>query len=286
MTRRAGRPVLKWAGGKTQLVPAISRRLPDRIATYYEPFIGGGAVFFALAREKRFERAVIADKNADLLAVYRALQGDADALIAKLQSFSHDEKEYYRVRSSRPRGLVARAARVIYLNKTGYNGLYRVNRSGEFNVPFGRYKNPKICDEENLRAAALALSGVTILESDFEKACAGAKQGDAVYLDPPYVPLSKTASFTAYDRHPFGRAEQERLCRVFAELHERKVLALLSNSCTKETEKLYEGWRVSYVKMARAINSRGSARGPVHELLVENRPDGRVKRPRRSSRAA
>lgn len=285
MTRRAGRPVLKWAGGKTQLLPAISRRLPKHIETYFEPFIGGGAVFFALARERRFERAVIADKNPDLLAVYRALQKDAELVIRRLQSFEHSEKEYYRVRSTKPRGLVERAARVIYLNKTGYNGLYRVNRSGEFNVPFGRYKNPKICDEDNLRAAAEALQGVTIREADFEEACAGAKKGDAVYLDPPYVPVSKTSSFTAYDRHPFGKPEQKRLLKVFAELHARRVVAVLSNSCTPETEELYAGWRTHKVKMARAINSRGSARGPVHELLVENQPEP-VKRPRRSSRAA
>jgi DNA adenine methylase len=286
MTRRAGRPVLKWAGGKTQLLAAILECLPKRIDTYFEPFIGGGAVFFALAREHRFEHAVIADKNADLVGVYLALQKDVDALIRKLQSFEHSEKEYYRVRGARPRGLVARAARVIYLNKTGYNGLYRVNRSGEFNVPFGRYKNPKICDEENLHAAARALEGVTILEADFEEVCARAKKGDAVYLDPPYVPVSKTSSFTAYDRHPFGQAEQQRLLQVFADLHARDVTAVLSNSFTPETEKLYEGWRAQRVKMARAINSRGSARGPVHELLVENRRSARVKRPRRSSRAA
>jgi DNA adenine methylase len=260
--------------------------LPKRIDTYFEPFIGGGAVFFALAREGRFEHAVIADKNPDLVAVYLALQKDVDSLIRKLRDFEHSEEAYYRVRGSRPRGLAARAARVIYLNKTGYNGLYRVNRSGEFNVPFGRYKNPKICDEENLRAAARALEGVTILEADFEESCTRAKKGDAVYLDPPYVPVSRTSSFTAYDRHPFGPAEQQRLLRVFGELHARDVTAVLSNSCTPATEKLYEGWRAQRVKMARAINSRASARGPVYELLVENRPTTRLKRPRRSSRAA
>jgi DNA adenine methylase len=279
MTRRAGRPVLKWAGGKTQLLGSILRRLPERIDTYFEPFIGGGAVFFALARERRFERAVIADKNPDLVAVYRALQRDVDALVRALSSFEHDEDEYYRVRAQRPRTLVARAARVIYLNKTGYNGLYRVNRAGEFNVPFGRYKNPTICDEANLRAAAQALAGVTILETDFESVCDRAKPGDAVYLDPPYWPVSKTSSFTAYDRHPFGEAEQHRLERVFGELHGRGVPAVLSNSCTPKTLRLYERWHCQRVKVARAINSRGSARGPIHELLVQNRP-------RRSSRAA
>ncbi len=284
MTRRAPRPVLKWAGGKTALLDRILGRLPDRIETYYEPFIGGGAVFFALARAKRFRRAVIADKNAELIAVYRALQKDVDAVIEALRGFRHSEAEYYRVRAKRPRGLVAQAARVIYLNKTGYNGLYRVNRSGEFNVPFGRYKNPKICDAENLRAAARTLEGVEILTVDFEEVCRRAEPGDAVYLDPPYWPVSRTASFTAYDRHPFGADEQHRLEHAFRVLHERDVPALLSNSCTQETIRLYQAWRSQKVKVARAINSRGSARGPVYELLVENRPS-RVKPPRRSRAA-
>lgn len=271
------RPVLKWAGGKTQLLPQILERLPARIETFFEPFVGGAAVFFALAAEGRFQRAVLADRNPDLVAVYRALQADAEAVIDELSQMRHSEAEYYRIRELAPRRLAQRAARVIYLNKTGYNGLYRVNRSGQFNVPFGRYKKPNICDAENLRAAARVLQGVEIVEADFEEVCARARPGDAVYLDPPYVPLSKTANFTAYARHPFGPSEHERLARAFAELERRQVAAVLSNSDTPETRALYRGFRAKKVQVSRAINSRPTARGPIDELLVVAE---RLKRPR------
>ncbi|MBI3206217.1 MAG: DNA adenine methylase [Polyangiaceae bacterium] len=271
------RPVLKWAGGKTQILDQILARLPDRIDTFFEPFVGGAAVFFALAAAGRFRRAVIADKNPDLLAVYRALQADAEGVVRALSGMKHSESEFYRIRALAPRGLVQRAARVIYLNKTGYNGLYRVNRSGQFNVPFGRHKNPTLCDAENLRAAAQVLADVEILEADFEDVCRRARPGDAVYLDPPYVPLSKTANFTAYARHPFGMDEHERLARAFADLERRRVDAVLSNSDTPETRALYRGFRASRVKVARNINSRGTARGPINELLVVAE---RVTRPR------
>ena len=271
------RPVLKWAGGKTQLLPQILERLPARIETFFEPFVGGAAVFFALAAEGRFQRAVLADRNPDLVAVYRALQADAEAVIDELSQMRHSEAEYYRIRGLSPRRLAQRAARVIYLNKTGYNGLYRVNRSGQFNVPFGRYKKPNICDAENLRAAARVLEGVEIVEADFEEVCVRARPGDAVYLDPPYVPLSKTANFTAYARHPFGPSEHQRLARAFTELERRRVAAVLSNSDTPETRALYRGFRAKKVQVSRAINSRPTARGPIDELLVVAE---RLKRPR------
>jgi DNA adenine methylase len=262
--------VLKWAGGKTQLLAKILERLPDRISTYYEPFVGGGAVFFALAARGRFERAVLADRNQDLVQVYRALRKDVDGVVRALKRYSYDEETYYRVRAQRPRGLAQRAARLIYLNKTGYNGLYRVNRSGQFNVPFGRHKNPNICDEATLRTAALALSRATVEASDFEAVCERAEPGDAVYLDPPYLPVSKTASFAAYDRHPFGVAEHERLARVFASLEARRVHAVLSNSLTPKTEELYARWPIERVEVPRPINSRAESRGPVPEILVVN----------------
>lgn len=266
------RPVLKWAGGKSQLLDAILRALPARVDTYFEPFVGGGAVFFAMAAEGRFAHAVIADRNPDLIAVYRAVQKDVEGLILALGRFRHDEQEFYRVRAEKPRALLERAARVIYLNKTGYNGLYRVNRSGQFNVPFGRHKNPKICDAPNLRAVADALRGVEILTCDFEEVCARARPGDCVYFDPPYLPLSRTANFSAYDRHPFGLAEHERLTRVFAELEARGVPAVLSNSYTPETCELFERWDPQVVSVARVINSRATSRGPIPELLVGNQP--------------
>jgi DNA adenine methylase len=270
MTLREARPVLKWAGGKRRLVRDIVELLPQQIETYYEPFVGGGAVFFALAQSGRFKKAVLADRNDDLLAVYRAIQEDVEKLIALLSEYKHSEREYYRVRAEKPRGLVQRAARIIYLNKTGYNGLYRVNRTGDYNVPFGRYKNPKICDVERLRTAASALVGVKIETSDFERTCEKAGRGDAVYFDPPYLPVSKTASFSAYERHPFGLEEHQRLARVFEDLRARRVPAVLSNSDTEATRSLFEKFQRRVVRMTRAINSKASRRGAVSELLVRN----------------
>lgn len=283
--RELPRPVLKWAGGKTQLLERILPLLPPTIDTYYEPFVGGGAVFFALANQGRFRRAVLADRNAELLDVYRALQQDVEAVIEHLGVYAeaHDESAYYQVRASRPRRLAKRAARLIYLNKTGYNGLYRVNRTGAFNVPYGRYKRPGILDEPNLRAAALALRGVELVEEDFATVSARAGAGDAVYLDPPYLPLSRTSSFTAYDRHPFELRDHERLAQTFAELAARGVTAVLSNSATAETRALFRPWVSEEVLVARPINSQKHLRGPVPELLVVNRPRRGKRDPGRGS---
>lgn len=272
--RSGAHPVLKWAGGKTQLLQEILPRLPRTIETYFEPFVGGGAVFFALVRERRFRKAVLADSNPELIEVYRVLQEDPEAVIRALEPYQHryDETAYYEIREHRPRTPANRVARLIYLNKTGYNGLYRVNRSGRFNVPFGRYKNPRILDAPNLRAVSAALSGVTLLEMDFEQATAAARPGDAVYFDPPYLPLSKTASFAAYDRHPFGLPEHERLARVFGDLSQRGVHAVLSNSSTPDTRQLFAPFTLDTVQVGRNINCRSGARGPIDEILVTNRP--------------
>ncbi len=272
------RPILKWAGGKTRLVPMIVGRLPSRIETYFEPFVGGGAVFFALAAERRFKRAVLADKNRDLVDVYKGVKTDVDGVIRLLLEYTrrHNEDTYYATRDLDPKtlDLAERAARLIYLNKTGYNGLYRVNRSGQFNVPFGRYENPKICNEPRLRAAADALRarGVSIKVADFERASERAVPGDAVYFDPPYVPLTKTASFTGYHSESFGAEEHRRLASTFEALTRRKVAAVLSNSGGKETRRLYvgDGIDVERVLVSRPINSKASSRGAVAELIVSN----------------
>jgi DNA adenine methylase len=262
------RPVLKWAGGKRRLVDRIVRRLPSRIGTYYEPFVGGAAVFFELFRKGSFEHAVLCDRNPDLIAVYQALKQDVEAVIRLLAGYRYEEEEYYRVRAQNPRGLYQRAARIIYLNKTGYNGLYRVNRSGRFNVPFGRHKAPVICDKENLRAAARALQRAEIVRDDFERVCAQARPGDAVYLDPPYLPVSKTANFAAYDALPFGIDEHRRLADVFRALERRRVCAVLSNSSTPATREIFGSFPHVEVDVKRPINSDASRRGPVKELLV------------------
>ncbi len=264
-------PLLKWAGGKRQLAVTILSRLPERIDTYYEPFVGGGAVFFALAAEQRFRRAVLSDRNPELVCVYLAVQSDVESVIDELSRMRHTEAEYYRIRELRPRSAARRAARVIYLNKTGYNGLYRVNRSGQFNVPFGRYENPRICDADNLRLAARALERVEIGVGDFAATAERARPGDAVYFDPPYLPVSKTASFASYHSEPFGLREHQRLAALFGELERRGVSAVLSNSDTAETRELYSAFDCEIVRARRAINSNAGRRGAVTELLVRTR---------------
>jgi len=264
------RPPLKAVGGKTALLPEILPRLPAKIETYFEPFFGGGAVFFALAAERRFERAVLGDANEEFAHAYAEIARDVDGVIRSLGKHVHEEAHYYSVRSRDPRKLDAseRAARLIYLNKTGFNGLYRVNRKGEFNVPFGSYANPTICDEENLRAVSLALQGAAITSLDFEKTVLLAKRGDVVYFDPPYAPLSKTSNFTGYTAGGFSSDDQERLRNVAEKLVARGIHVLLSNSDTPYVRELYDGFRIEEVQAPRRINSKGGKRGNVGELLI------------------
>jgi DNA adenine methylase len=271
-SRRLPAPFLKWAGGKRQLVPQLLACAPAKIDTYYEPFVGGGALFFALYAERRFQRAVLADGNEDLIACYQAIKDDVEAVVAILKSEVRSEEEYYRLRGTDPATLnpAERAARIIYLNKVGFNGLYRVNSRGKFNVPFGRHLNPTICDEPRLRAASAALQNVKLVCQDFAKTVADATPRDFVYFDPPYVPLSATALFTAYARSPFGPAEQSRLAETLRSLGERKIPALLSNSDCPTTRKIYRGLRPRAVQVRRSINSVGTRRGPVGELLVKS----------------
>jgi DNA adenine methylase len=267
-------PFLKWAGGKRQLLPEILARLPASCDSYYEPFLGSGAVFFALAARGAFRRAALSDRNRDLIATYLAVRDRVEEVIAELGRLAPDRGTYYAVRSRDPETLsaAARAARFIYLNRTCYNGLYRVNRAGRFNVPYGRYLNPRVLDVEGLRAVAAALAGVSIRCADFEAAVAPARPGDVVYFDPPYVPVSRTASFTAYDAVPFGAAEQERLARLMHGLASRGVAALLSNAGTARARALYRGLACDRVRARRAINSRADRRGPVAEILVRTPP--------------
>jgi DNA adenine methylase len=264
------RPILKWAGGKRSLVPRILKELPDRIDTYYEPFVGGAAVFLALAEEKRFKRAVITDKNKDLINLYTVVRDDLGKLLKKLEELQErtSEDDYYEIRATRPTNKIERAARLVYLNKTGYNGLYRVNSKGGFNVPYGRYKRPRIYDPERLANASSHLQDITIRVADFEESCTAAKRGDAVYLDPPYLPLSKTSSFSAYHSEAFGLPEHERLAKAFGKLVKRGICAVLSNSATPETRALYQNFKCSDVAVRRPINSIASRRGAVAELLV------------------
>ena len=266
-------PFLKWAGGKRQLLAHIEALVPERIDTYFEPFLGGAAVFFRLAAGRRFRRAVLADANPELVNCYQAIRDDVDGVIAALGRYKNDRALYYRVRARDPEKLspTARAARLIYLNRCGYNGLYRVNSTGQFNVPFGSYRRPVICDEPRLRAASAALRKVRIECDDFATTLETVGRRDFVYLDPPYVPLSATSSFTAYAARDFGTADQERLAGVLRGLARRKVPALLSNSDCPATRDLYRGFaRIDRVAARRAINSVGHGRGPVDEILVRS----------------
>ena len=267
MAERPG-PVLKWAGGKTQLLAQYQPHFPRRFGSYHEPFVGSGAVFFHL----RPRRARLSDVNEDLINVYRALQTDVEGLIRALDQHreQHGQEHFYAVRAQDAERLptLERAARILYLNKTCYNGLYRVNSKGLFNVPFGRYKNPNIVNEARLRAAARALEGVELQVEGFEEVLRHAGKGDFVYFDPPYQPLNATSNFTAYTRFSFGEAEQRRLAEVFAELASRKVKVLLSNSDTPLIRELYAGYRVLTVQAHRCINSKADGRRPINEVLV------------------
>jgi DNA adenine methylase len=266
------KPIVKWAGGKARLLPELLARLPTHMKTYAEPFAGGAALFFALVSDdtRTFEHAVLADRNEELVACYRAVRADVGGLIDALKHYRYDRDTFYAVRAEGTEGKseVERGARLIYLNRTCFNGLWRVNASGKFNVPFGRYDNPRIVDEEGLRLASQALSRAEVVCVDFEEATSKLAVGDFAYFDPPYVPLSKTASFTAYGPGGFGPADQERLSRVLRELRGRGVLAMLSNADTDGARALYKDFSVHVVRAPRAINSNAAKRGDVSELLV------------------
>ena len=276
------RPFLKWAGGKTQLLPQLLAEAPERIATYYEPFIGGGALFFALQEEERFDRAVLSDSNGELINAYTQVRDCVEDLVAALEvhqrkyrARSGEERPgyYYAIRDKRPTCPVGRAARMIFLNKTCFNGLYRVNAKGEFNVPHGRYANPTICDGDGLRAASAALQGIDLRVADFDDAVRSAGTGDFAYFDPPYVPISETAHFTAYTASEFGVEDQARLAAAAEALRARGACALLSNSGHPDVARLYEGggFHLATVEASRAINSNPDARGAVREYLISAR---------------
>ena len=267
-------PFLKWVGGKRQLMTEIEPLLPSNISTYYEPFVGGGAVFLHTQPKK----AVINDFNSELINVYETIRDDVDSLIEDLATHENESDYFYQIRSlDRKEGFdelskVKRASRVIYLNKTCFNGLYRVNSSGEFNTPFGRYKNPNIINETVLKAVSNYLNNdnIKFLSEDFEEAVKGARKGSFVYFDPPYDPISKSSNFTGYVQGGFGDKDQERLRDVCVNLNNKGVKFLLSNSATEFIKDLYKSFEIIEVGASRNINSVGSKRGEVTEILVRN----------------
>lgn len=270
------RPFLKWAGGKGQLldelVPRAAQASPFN--RYHEPFLGGAALFFALHREDRLGHGspCLSDTNPNLVRAYLGLRNECGAVIDLLKGHKqrHGKEYYYAMRASEPGAIAESAARIVYLNKTCFNGLYRENSKGRFNVPMGKYKDPIICDEANLRAVSEALQKARIERRSFESVLDHAQPGDFVYFDPPYVPLSQTASFTSYDSSGFGPEDQQRLADVYAELDKRGVKVMLSNSMTDVVRGLYKNFTIHEVQASRPVNSKADRRGKVAEALVTN----------------
>ena len=278
------RPFLKFVGGKTQLLPELRKHVPATFGRYFEPFVGGGAMFFDLASQGRLNgEAVLADMNPLLIKAYKSIRDHVDILLGWLKALERSYKActtdaerrdcYLRIRSAI--GYPCNwgpdeneAARLIAVNKTCFNGLFRVNKSGKFNVPFGRYTNPTICDEENLRAVSQALQGVEIWHSDFEPITFLVSKGDFVYFDPPYVPVSDTADFTSYTSCRFEMRDQVLLRDTALSLKRRGVHVVLSNADVPAVRELYKDFTIHAVKARRNINSKPGARGPVGEVIV------------------
>ncbi len=275
------KPFVKWVGGKRQLLKQFRDMnlyppfgFNPETATYFEPFVGGGAMFFDLLPQ----RAALSDMNNELVITYNVIKTDVDLLVKKLKEHQKkNTKEYFlKVRAQDITRLsdVNIAARFIYLNRTGFNGLYRVNNSGQFNVPFGDNKNPLICDEKNLKKIHSALKNTKILHQDYKKVLEKAKKGDFVYFDPPYYPVNKTSGFTSYTKEGFLEKEQEELRNTFVELNKRGCFVMLSNSDTKFINELYSGLsskiKIHKVDASRAINSNGSGRGKIKEVVIIN----------------
>lgn len=265
------KPFVKWAGGKRQLVKVLATHVPKNYNTYIEPFLGGGALLFELLPEK----AIVSDINEELINAYRVIKENVEELIEELKRHKNSPEYYYKIRSIDPKRLdpVKRASRFIYLNKTCYNGLYRENSKGEFNVPFGYYKNPKIVEEDNLRAISeyLNSSQITILASDFRQVCDMARCGDFVYLDPPYYPYNGISSFTKYTKYDFTEKDHIELAEVFKELDRKGVYVMLTNSNTDFIKSLYRGYRIKELYAVRSINCKGHLRKKKKtDLLILN----------------
>ena len=268
-------PVLKWVGGKRQLMDTFKPLLPKRITTYCEPFVGGGALLFNLQPNT----AYINDVNTDLIRVYQVIKDDVDALIRELEGFENKSDSFYAVRDwDRDKehynslSDVQKAARIIYLNKTCYNGLYRVNNAGEFNSPFGNYRNPNIVNEPVLKAVSAYFNSanVQMTSTDYAEVLQNLPKGAFVYLDPPYDPVSDTANFTGYTKGGFSREEQLRLREHCDDLTKRGIKFMLSNSATNFVLEQYAAYNITIVRAKRAINSNAAKRGDVDEVVVRN----------------
>ncbi len=260
-------PMLKWPGGKGGLLADLQPLLPPTHGRYHEPFVGGAALFFAT----RPREALLSDANADLIGTYEAVRDDVDGVVYELSAMRYVEAEFYSAReefNARNASPARRAALMIYLNRTCFNGLFRVNRSGAFNVPFGRYVNPRICDAANLRACSAALAGVRLAARSCWESLELVRPGDFVYLDSPYAPVSATANFTAYTAEGFDERDQERLAREFRRLVDLGAYVLASNADVPAVCELYSEFRIVKTSRGGGMNCKASARGRVPEVIV------------------
>jgi DNA adenine methylase len=267
-------PFLKWVGGKRQLLKAINELLPKNIIDYYEPFVGGGALLFKIQPKK----SVLNDFNKELINVYNVIKNEPELLINDLKIHPNTSDYFYKIRAlDRSKKFeniseLKKASRVIYLNKTCYNGLYRVNKAGQFNTPFGKYVRPNIVNETTIRAVSEYLNGndITILNGDFEAALKGIKKGAFVYFDPPFDPLSASSNFTGYVQGGFNTNDQIRLRDLCNQLNDKGIKFLVSNSATPLIEDLYKDYEIKHVKAKRSINSVAEKRGEIDEVLIRN----------------
>lgn len=274
----APKPFVKWAGGKRQLITSLEVHLPKKFNTYFEPFLGGGALLFHLLNQSPNLKCNISDLNSDLILAYITIRDKVEQLIESLEKHSGkyfaDQREYYySVRASAPKNQIEKVSRLLFLNKTCFNGLYRVNSKGQFNVPLGRYTNPSIVNKENLISVSKILQSknIAIRCQDFTAILDEAKKDDFVYFDPPYQPVSKTANFTSYTKCEFTYKDLERLADLCQKLDKKDCKVLLSNSNTKEVRNLFSSeWKVVEILANRAINSNSKKRTGHSELLIKN----------------
>jgi DNA adenine methylase len=273
------KPFVKWAGGKRQLIPILNRNLPESFGTYYEPFLGGGALLFHILTDKNGQKCSISDLNSDLVLAYTTIRDRIDALITSLKNHEKNyqkdsESYYYTIRESNPRSEIEKTSRLIFLNRTCFNGLYRVNSKGKFNVPLGKYSNPNIVNEENIRAVShiLQSSRTAIKCRDFEAVLRDAKKGDLIYFDPPYQPVSATSNFTSYTTKDFTYDDLIRLAELCLKLDSRGCNVLLSNSDSQEVADIFakNPWKITRIAANRSINSNSKKRTGHFELLIKN----------------
>ena len=273
------KPFVKWAGGKRQLIPILNENLPKTMGTYYEPFLGGGALLFHILSERNGQKCGISDLNSDLVLTYTTIRDKPNELVHSLKNHSKNYQKdsksyYYAIRESNPRSAVEKTSRLLFLNRTCFNGLYRVNSKGKFNVPLGKYTNPNIVNEENIRSVSHALQSrkVSIKCRDFESVLDDARKGDLVYFDPPYQPVSDTANFTSYTHKSFTITDLKRLANLCLDLDSKGCNVLLSNSDSQEVANMFKDkkWKIKKIEANRSINSNSKKRTGHFELLIKN----------------